>query len=120
MRQKPTLTLAIVAAILVLAGQASAHVHLVSSTPKDKSSTAAPAEIVMRFNGPLVSRTSAIKLMDSRGGEVASTVQPSGNSAEIVAKPEQPLSPGIYRATWTAAGENDGHRMSGNISFTVK
>jgi methionine-rich copper-binding protein CopC len=74
----------------------------------------------MRFNGPLVSRVSSIKLMDSRGGEIAATLQPSSNNTEIVAKPERPLSSGTYRATWTAAGENDGHRMSGNISFTVK
>jgi methionine-rich copper-binding protein CopC len=34
--------------------------------------------------------------------------------------PAKPLAPGMYRLTWTAAGEDDGHKMSGNISFTVK
>lgn len=120
MRQKSFLALALSSAILGFAGQALAHVHLVSSTPGDKSTAASPTEITMRFNGPLVSRVSAIKLVDSRGGEIAATLQPSSNKTEIVAKPEQPLSPGIYRITWTAAGEDDGHRMSGNISFTVK
>lgn len=120
MRQKSLFALTMAVAVFGLAGQAIAHVHLVSSSPSDKSSASAPTEITMRFNGPLVSRVSAIKLMDSRGGEIAATLQPSSNNAEIVAKPDYQLKPGTYRATWTAAGEEDGHRMSGNISFTVK
>ena len=90
MRQKPLFALTIAAA-LVLAGQAVAHVHLVSSSPGDKSTASAPTEITMRFNGPLVSRVSAIKLMDSRGGEISATLQPTANKSEIVAKPDHPL-----------------------------
>jgi methionine-rich copper-binding protein CopC len=51
---------------------------------------------------------------------MAVTTVPGANASELVGKPDRPLTPGVYRATWTAAGEDDGHRMSGNISFTVK
>ena len=111
--------LAVFASFLWGMSPAVAHVHLVSSTPADKSSTESSTEIMMKFNGPLITRVSAFKLTDSRGGQVAAALLPSSNT-EIIAKPQQPLAPGVYRATWTAAGENDGHRMSGNISFTVK
>ena len=119
MRLKSFLTHAVWAMILCAASPALAHVHLVSSTPGERSAVSAPTTISLRFNGPLVSRVSAIKLMDGKGGEVAVSLLPSG-STEIVARPDQPLAPGVYRATWTAAGENDGHGMSGNIGLTVK
>lgn len=107
-------------AALLWAGPAFAHAHLISSTPADKATVSAPTEITMRFNGPLVGRVSAIKLMDAQGGDVAVTLTPAANATDIVARMDKPLAPGIYRATWTVAAENDGHRMSGNISFTVK
>lgn len=119
MRPTSLSVLAMCAAVLWTTGPALAHVHLDSSTPRDGSTIAAPTEIVMRFSGPIISRASAIKLVDARGGEVTANIIPSGNT-EILARPDQKLAPGIYRLTWTAAGENDGHRMSGNISFTVK
>lgn len=99
---------------------AFAHVHLVSSNPADKASVSSPTEINLRFNGPLVSRASAVRITDARGGELPATVVPGAQSSEMVAKPEKPLAPGVYRVTWTAAGEDDGHKMSGNLSFTVK
>ena len=96
------------------------HVDVETSNPADKATVAPPSEITLRFSGPLVARVSAVKLVDSRGGQVPATLVPSANSREMVSKPEKPLAPGIYRLTWTAAGEDDGHRMSGNLSFTVK
>ena len=107
------------AAILWTTGPALAHVHLESSTPRNGSTISAPTEIIVRFSGPIIARSSGIKLVDERSEEVSAAILPSGNR-EILARPGHPLSPGIYRLTWKAAGENDGHRMSGIISFTVK
>lgn len=107
-------------ATLLWTGPALAHAHLVSSTPADKATVSAPTEIVMRFNGPLIGRVSAIKLTDSHGGDVAVALVPTATPTDVIAKTGKPLAPGIYRATWTVAAEDDGHRMSGNISFTVK
>ena len=97
-----------------------AHVDVESSNPANKATVSAPSEIKLHFSGSLVARVSAVKLVDARGGQVPATRVPASNSKEIVAKPDKPLAPGVYRLTWTAAGEDDGHRMSGNISFTVK
>lgn len=97
-----------------------AHIDVESSNPANKSTVSAPAEITLRFSGALVARVSAVKLVDGHGGQVQATLVPTSNSKELVAKPAKPLAPGVYRLTWTAAGEDDGHRMSGNISFTVK
>ena len=97
-----------------------AHVDVESSNPADKATVSAPSEITLHFSGPLVARVSAVKLVDARGGQVPATLVPTANSRDLVAKPGKPLAPGIYRLTWTAAGEDDGHRMSGNLSFTVK
>jgi len=119
MRPTSFSVLTVCAAILWGTAPALAHVHLVSSTPATGSTVSAPTEIMMRFSGPLVSRASAIKLVDARGGVVTVGIVSSGNTA-ILARPGHPLATGIYRLTWTAAGENDGHRMNGNISFTVK
>ena len=116
---RPTSFSVLVAAILWTTRPALAHIHLDSSTPRDGSTISAPTEIVMRFSGPIISRASTIKLVDARGGEVSAAILPSGNN-EILARPGHPLAPGVYRLTWKAAGQNAGHRMSGNISFTVK
>ena len=119
MRPTSFSVLVVCAATLCTTGPALAHVHLDSSTPRNGSTISAPTEIMMRFSGPIISRASAIKLVDARGGEVSAAILPSGNS-EIFARPGHPLAPGVYRLTWKAAGTNDGHRMSGKISFTVK
>ena len=119
MRPTAFSVLTVCAAILWTTGPALAHIHLVSSTPASGSTISTPSEITMRFNEPLISRVSAVRLVDARGGEVTANVIPSLNT-EILARLGQPLAAGTYRLTWTAAGENDGHRMSGNISFTVK
>ena len=119
MRPTSFSVLTVCAAILWGTAPALAHVHLDSSTPRSGSTISPPTEIVMRFSGPIISRASTIKLVDARGGEVTVGIIPSGNT-EILARPGHPLAVGIYRLTWRAAGENDGHRMSGNISFTVK
>lgn len=97
-----------------------AHIDVESSTPANKATVSAPSEITLHFSGPLVARVSAVKLVDARGGQVPATVVPAANSKDLVAKPDKPLAPGVYRLTWTAAGEDDGHKMSGNLSFTVK
>ncbi|HKQ11013.1 MAG TPA: copper resistance protein CopC [Rhizomicrobium sp.] len=119
MMLKSAIALATLASFL-WAAPGFAHVDVESSNPADKATVSSPSEITLRFSGPLVVRVSAVKLVDARGGQVSATLVPTTNSREIIAKPDRPLAPGIYRLTWTAAGEDDGHKMSGNLSFTVK
>ena len=111
---------ALMMAALFWGTPALGHVDLVASAPADKAVVAAPSQIVMRFSGPLITRVANIRLTDSHGGTVMVTMVPGSNASELVGKIDRSLVPGVYRATWTAAGEDDGHRMSGNISFTVK
>lgn len=119
MMTKSTTALAIMAFSL-WATPGFAHVDVESSTPANKATVSAPSEITLHFSGPLVTRVSAVKLVDMHGGQVPATLVPTANSKDMVAKPGKPLAPGVYRLTWTAAGEDDGHKMSGNLSFTVK
>ncbi len=99
---------------------ALAHVKVVSSTPADKSAVPSPATISIRFSNPLMPAHSEIRITDAQGGGIAVTLTPPTDTSEIIVTPAKPLAPGTYRATWSAAGQSDGHHMSGNISFTVK
>ena len=119
MRSAGLLSSALVSAILA-ASPAMAHVKVVSSAPADKSSGASPAAISIRFSEALVPSHSEIRVTNAQGGAIAVTATATKESNEIIVTPAVPLSPGIYRATWSAAGQSDGHHMSGNISFTVK
>jgi len=96
-----------------------AHVHLESSSPSDGRTVASPPEIILRFSGPLVTRASAAKLVNANGNEVPAALMLT-SSSEMAARPVKPLAPGVYRLTWTAVGEDDGHRIRGSFSFTVK
>jgi len=108
------------AALLLSAGQASAHAKLVSSDPADKATVAAPKAIRLTFNEKLAPAFSGFELAmaDGMKAQVRTTV--SADRKTITGAPKGQLMAGAYKLTWRAAAANDGHRMEGAITFTVK
>lgn len=114
-----------VAAVAVLATTlpASAHDQLVSSTPDDGERLAAsPSSVSMTFSGELLvldsDLTGAVVLVVDESGTdwVAGAVTVSGNT--VTAEVDPPLPEAGYQVRWQVVSE-DGHPISGVISFTV-
>lgn len=123
MRQHKHLTLAglLASGAMLIAGSAAAHAHLVKSTPAANATVAAPKTISLTFNEKLTPAFSKFELsMPAMSGmkvKIKTTV--SKDRLTIVGKPQGKLMPGAYTITWHAAS-NDGHKMDGNVPFTVK
>jgi methionine-rich copper-binding protein CopC len=107
---------------LLLAAPAFGHARLVSSSPANNASVeAAPAAIVLTFNERLVPTfTKAELTMPEHGGmKVAASSQTSQDGKSLRVVPARPLGKGAYKVSWSTASA-DGHKMSGEISFTVR
>ena len=114
-------TLAASAALLI-AGSASAHAHLVKSTPAANATVAAPTTISLTFNEKLTPAFSKFELsmpaMNGMKVTVKTTV--SKDHLTIMGTPKGKLMPGAYMITWHAASADDGHKMDGTVAFSVK
>jgi len=113
-------------AILGAATPAAAHPKLVSSTPAENASVAAPAQITLTFSENLVAPLSGIELtmtampgmpnhprMPIRGF----TTKVEGRT--LVAKLPRPLPVGTYELKWHAVAA-DQHRIENLYTFTVR
>lgn len=98
---------------------ASAHVELVGSDPPDATSlTRVPREVHLRFDDPVSSRFREVKLLDSRGHEVAGTSLVAGSDPrQLTLRLPADLRRGAYEVTWQALAENDGHVTGGALVF---
>ena len=123
MRQHQHLTLAglIASGAMLIAGSAAAHAHLVKSTPAANATVAAPKTISLTFNEKLTPAFSKFELsMPAMNGmKVKTKTVVSKDHLTIVGQPQGKLMPGAYRITWHAASD-DGHKMDGVVSFTVR
>ena len=109
------------AAALLSAAPAIAHTRLVSSTPAaDASLTAAPRAITLTFNERLVPAFSKVELTmpahNNMTVPVTTTISEDGK--RILSTPRNRLTAGSYKVVWTAAGR-DGHKMQGEVAFTI-
>ena len=111
----------VASAALFLAGAASAHAHLVKSTPAANATVVTPKSISLTFNEKLTPAFSKFELvmptMSNMAVPVKTTVSKDGMM--ITGTPKARLMPGIYKINWHAAS-SDGHRMDGVVDFTVK
>jgi hypothetical protein len=107
-------------ALTSFSGQAFAHAHLMSSDPAAGAAVSAPRAIVLRFSEKLEPKFSGADLMkaDGRGVAMKSSVA-AQDGKTLVATPTAPLAPGAYRVMWHAVAA-DGHRTTGDFSFTVR
>ncbi len=114
------LALAAVAATLLLAQPASAHANLVRSDPPDGSVLAsAPSVARLWFSEEISPEFSSARVVDRTGAVITgSRTQAGGDPRQLtVALPS--LGTGTYGLVWQVLAEDDGHRTSGVIVFTV-
>jgi methionine-rich copper-binding protein CopC len=103
--------------VAIAATGALGHSMMKGSAPPDGAVlTAAPEELVLEFSQPV--RLTAVKLVPSRDEAIALAIDrtaPAASSAHIVLPR---LMPDNYRVSWSALSQ-DGHPMSGSLSFTI-
>ncbi|NUZ08912.1 copper resistance CopC family protein [Piscinibacter koreensis] len=109
------------AALTLAAATASAHPGLVSSSPKaGEVLDAPPSTIRLSFNEPVEPSFTTVKVTDSSGRELAvAPAQSEGGDSRSVSLRLNAATSGSYRAHWSALGR-DGHRIKGDLTFTVK
>jgi methionine-rich copper-binding protein CopC len=116
------LTFALCAALLtsvISAGPASAHAVLLTISPAANAKlTAAPAQVVLKFDDPVSSNFATVLVTDAAGRNVA-----KGKPTVLGAKVTQALSPdmasGAYRIAYQVTSD-DGHPVSGQSRFTLQ
>jgi len=120
MTLRKSLSIAAAAAALLVAGQAAAHAKLVASTPAANATVAAPKTITLTFNEPLVPAFSGFDLSMGHGMKMTVKTTVSTDRKTLSGAPQGALMPGAYTLHWHAAAADDGHRMDGVLTFTVK
>ena len=107
------------AAIMLIASPALAHARFVSATPGNGATVSAPRTISLTFSERFAAPFSTVEVEDGRGRAVALTKTVSEDGKALGGSFAAPLPAGTYRVTWAIAAA-DGHRMTGNYSFTVR
>ena len=106
----------VVACGLLWSTASNAHTHLVSSVPADHAELAAPPkEASLTFAEAVV--LTAAKLESADGSKTTLKPLPDG-PVKQARVPLPALSAGRYRLLWRATSD-DGHVMSGELSFVV-
>ena len=106
---------------LLTAVQAQAHAQLVSSTPAEGATVAAPSQVVLKFSEKLQPKFSGVNLtMPSMNNmAVANKVSVAKDGVTMTVTPARPLTAGAYTVSWHAVTA-DTHRVEGKLNFTVR
>ena len=108
-----------VAWLFVVAGPASAHPALVSSTPgAGYAVTDAPREIALAFNEPVTLPDRPLVLTGPGGAPVRLRVTTAEGGASLVGTPAAPLPVGAYEVDYRVVG-TDGDLISGSFAFGI-
>jgi methionine-rich copper-binding protein CopC len=114
-------TVTAAALALFTAADAQAHAKLLSSSPTDGATVAAPRQIVLSFSEKLQPKFSTARLvmptMSNMPMPAKATVAKDGKT--LVVTPTKPLMAGDYAVQWTAVTA-DTHRIEGKVSFVVR
>lgn len=111
---------AALSACALAAGPASAHARLVTSDPAANATVAAPKAIRLTFNEKLAPAFSTFDLAMADGMKAPVKISVSQDRKTMTGVPKGRLMAGAYKVTWRAASADDGHRMDGAFTFTVK
>ena len=114
--------LAVAVGVLVsIAMPISAHPALKQSSPAQGAVLdTAPESLRLTFTEPVESAFTRVKVVDREGVEITgSTVRADPGDPRIVVVALPALHPGAFKATWSALGR-DGHRVTGELGFSVK
>ena len=117
MKTRHSITLA---AGLLFAANAFAHVFPQKQEPGAGASVESPAQVKITFDGPLEPAFTVLTVTDAAGKQVntaKSTVDAQQPTIATVALPVLP--PGHYIVHWAAVAD-DGHRTHGDYPFDVK
>ena len=107
------------AALIVWAIPASAHVDFVGSTPANVSTVPAPiSEIVLEYSGAANPIVDDFRVENASGDLMAIRSVATDGSNKVVVSTIEQLPAGRTKVLWALRG-TDGHKMSGSISFTV-
>ncbi len=108
-------------AILSFAGQASAHAHLTSSVPADKSTVQAPpAAVELHFSEELNIRFSGATITESGDKRIHTGDATLSDDGKTLTVPvPQKLDAGEYLVEWHVLS-TDGHKTKGTYGFAVK
>ncbi len=114
------LILGATAAALLLAQPASAHADLVRSDPANGSLlTRAPSVARLWFSEEISPEFSVARVVDRTGAAVTGArAEPSGDPRQLAVELPN-LRKGTYGLVWRVLAEDDGHRTSGVVVFTV-
>jgi methionine-rich copper-binding protein CopC len=117
---KPFKSAAVLAAIAALfaAAEAQAHAKLVSSTPAEGASVAAPKQIVLKFSEKLQPKFSTAKLTRD-GAATPAKAAVAEDRTTMTVTPAKPLAAGAYKVHWQAV-TSDTHKIQGDVAFTVQ
>ena len=114
------LVLVLFAVVMSRPGDAEAHAALESSEPAANGLVrSSPEQVVLNFNEPLDTATTAIALVDAAGRELQVGRFSYSNNNRTVAAPLGNLPPGSYTVFWANVSRVDGHRITGSFPFTV-
>jgi len=114
------------AAALAMSSLVQAHPKLLSSSPADGDSGAAPANIELHFSENLMTQFSGAKLimtdmpgMPNSPMGVKAKVSGGSDPKTMVITPASALTAGTYKVEWRAVS-SDTHPITGNVTFKVK
>ncbi len=106
----------ILATGLLFSAASRAHTHLVKSVPADHAELAtAPKEAILTFAEAVVMTAAKLEFADGASSNLKPLPDGGVKEAHI---PLPTLPAGRYRLQWRAASD-DGHVMSGELSFVV-
>lgn len=112
------LSIALLAGTLT-ATAALAHTKMQMAMPAANSVGASPKSIMVHFNEKVTAKLSGFEVTGPDGKVLALDPQVDKSGLMLTAKVDKPLAPGLYKVKWHAVA-GDGHRMTGDYSFTVK
>ena len=116
-----TLRVALAAAALLASPLVLARTTLVASLPANgQALEASPTEIRLTFNEHVDTRGASVKLVSAKG-QHWDCDRPHGDrsDANALVATVPVLRSGSYRARWTAVAP-DGHKMHGDLNFSIK
>lgn len=106
--------------LLVLPPAARAHATPDHADPKVGSTVSAPSQVRIWFDSDLQPASSSIAVHGPDGATVGDGHGGVDRSDPKLLKADvPPLAPGTYQVVWSVVSR-DGHRSSGNYSFTVR
>lgn len=111
---------AAIAAGVLLASTAFAHVFPQQQSPSAGAEVVAPTRVAIEFDGPLEAAFSSLNVSNANGRQVnTAKAEVDPNNTRSIHVPLPTLPPGTYTVHWVAVA-SDGHRTHGDYSFKVK